>query len=152
MEMLKLQRSELLQKQILQRLRKLDGKSRLSRLIRRKMMDAVEFYRQFARYCSSSYCSECTIVESCKTKGKDGRDADKIVRTIEQWAKDHPAKTRQSEFLKMFPNAQKSGRVLDICPKNLNIESRLVRQMPPKRIPTMMLSKTQLPNTLFAME
>ena len=68
-------------------------------------MDAVEFYRQFARYCSSSYCSECTIVESCKTKGKDGRDADKIVRTIEQWAKDNPIKTRQSEFLKMFPNA-----------------------------------------------
>lgn len=69
-------------------------------------MDAVEFYRQFARYCSSSYCGKCTIVESCKTKSKDGRDAEKLVRTIEQWAKDHPVKTRQSEFLKMFPNAQ----------------------------------------------
>ena len=91
-------------------------------------MDAVEFYRQFARYCSSSYCSECTIVESCKTKGKDGRDADKIVRMIEQWAKEHPAKTRQSEFLKMFPNAAKSGRVLDFCPKDFNID-----YMPPKR-------------------
>lgn len=70
-------------------------------------MDAVEFYKQFARYCSSSYCCECPIVESCKTKGKDGRDADKIVRTIEQWAKDNPIKikTRKSEFLKMFPNA-----------------------------------------------
>ncbi len=91
-------------------------------------MDAVEFYRQFARYCSSSYCSECTIVESCKTKGKDGRDADKIVRMIEQWAKGHPVKTRQSEFLKMFPNAAKSGRVLDFCPKDFNID-----YMPPKR-------------------
>lgn len=68
-------------------------------------MDAVEFYKQFARYCSTSYCGACTIVESCKTKSKDGRDAEKIVRTIEQWAKDHPVKTRQSEFLKMFPNA-----------------------------------------------
>ena len=91
-------------------------------------MDAVEFYRQFARYYSSSYCSECTIVESCKTKGKDGRDADKIVRMIEQWAKGHPVKTRQSEFLKMFPNAAKSGRVLDFCPKDFNID-----YMPPKR-------------------
>ena len=80
-------------------------------------MDAVKFYRQFARYCSSSYCSECTIVESCKTKGNDGRDADKIVRTIEQWAKDHPAKTRQSEFLKMFPKAEMDGEVLSMCPK-----------------------------------
>lgn len=79
-------------------------------------MDAVEFYRQFARYCSSSYCSECTIVESCKTKGKDGRDADKIVRTIEQWAKDNPIKTRQSEFLKMFPGASVSDGTLDIRP------------------------------------
>ena len=79
-------------------------------------MDAVEFYRQFARYCSSSYCSECTIVESCKTKGKDGRDADKIVRTIEQWVKDHPLKTRQSEFLKMFPGASVSDGTLDIRP------------------------------------
>ena len=69
-------------------------------------MDAVEFYKQFARYCSSSYCCACTIVESCKTKSKDGRDAEKIVRTIEQWAKDNPVKTRQSEFLKMFPNAK----------------------------------------------
>lgn len=68
-------------------------------------MDAVEFYRQFARYCSSSYCCECRIVKYCKTKSKDGRDADKIVRTIEQWAKDNPAKTRKSEFMKVFPNA-----------------------------------------------
>ena len=91
-------------------------------------MDAVEFYRQFARYCTTSYLGACNIVDYCKTKTKDGRDAEKIVREIEQWAKDHPVKTRQSEFLKMFPNAQKSGRVLDICPKELNIE-----YMPPKR-------------------
>ncbi len=68
-------------------------------------MDAVEFYKQFARYCSSSYCCACNIVDYCKTKTKDGRDAEKIVREIEQWAKDHPVKTRQSEFLKMFPKA-----------------------------------------------
>lgn len=85
-------------------------------------MDAVEFYRQFARYCSSSYCSECTIVESCKTKGKDGRDADKIVRTIEQWAKDHPVKTRQSEFLKMFPNAKIYNDVIWLCPKYIGCD------------------------------
>ena len=87
-------------------------------------MDAVEFYRQFARYCSSSYCSECTIVESCKTKGKDGRDADKIVRTIEQWAKDNPIKTRQSEFLKIFPNVQIQDDVIQVCPKAISCNYR----------------------------
>lgn len=86
-------------------------------------MDAVEFYRQFARYCSSSYCCECPIVESCKTKGKDGRDADKIVRMIEQWAKEHPAKTRQSEFLKMFPNAKRDiDGILCISPCDIDID------------------------------
>lgn len=85
-------------------------------------MDAVEFYRQFARYCSSSYCSECTIVESCKTKGKDGRDADKIVRMIEQWAKAHPVKTRQSEFLKLFPNAEFCRDVINILPCSIEKE------------------------------
>lgn len=29
----------------------------------------------------------------------------KMVQIVEQWGKDHPAKTRKSEFLKMFPNA-----------------------------------------------
>ena len=68
-------------------------------------MDAVQFYKQFARYCTTSYCGACNIVDYCKTKAKDGRDAEKIVREIEQWAKEHPVKTRQSEFLKMFPKA-----------------------------------------------
>ncbi len=85
-------------------------------------MDAVEFYRQFARYCTTSYCGACNIVDYCKTKTKDGRDAEKIIREIEQWAKDHPVKTRQSEFLKMFPNTQMNveGDVIWMCPKYID--------------------------------
>lgn len=33
------------------------------------------------------------------------RSIEETVSKVEQWAKDHPVKTRQSEFLKMFPNA-----------------------------------------------
>lgn len=85
-------------------------------------MDAVEFYRQFARYCTTSYCGACNIVDYCKTKTKDGRDAEKIVREIEQWAKDHPVKTRQSEFLKMFPNAKRGiDGILCIDPCKIDI-------------------------------
>jgi hypothetical protein len=32
-------------------------------------------------------------------------EIEKTVSKVEQWAKDHPVKTRQSEFLKLFPNA-----------------------------------------------
>lgn len=56
------------------------------------------------------------------------KNIEETVSIVEQWAKEHPVKTRQSEFLRMFPNAPKSGRVLDICPRDLNIE-----YMPPKR-------------------
>lgn len=67
-----------------------------------------------------------TIVESCKTKSKDGRDAEKIVRTIEQWAKDHPVKTRQSEFLRLYPNAKTMGGVIVICPNHIDSTYRNV--------------------------
>lgn len=47
----------------------------------------------------------------------------KLIPIIEQWAKEHPVKTRQSEFLKMFQNAQKSSDgVLDICPNKIEPE------------------------------
>ena len=34
------------------------------------------------------------------------RKAEKAVQIVEQWSKAHPIKTRQSEFLKMFPNTK----------------------------------------------
>lgn len=44
------------------------------------------------------------------------RNIEETVSEVEQWAKDHPVKTRQSEFLKMFPNANTIDGVLTICP------------------------------------
>lgn len=42
---------------------------------------------------------------------------DKANKIILKWCKEHPVKTRQSEFLKMFPNAgiDENG-VVTICP------------------------------------
>lgn len=74
-------------------------------------MDAVEFYKAFKRMCDKTDRKDCLLDQKCRPS-----------------AKEHPVKTRQSEFLRMFPNAPKSGRVLDICPRDLNIE-----YMPPKR-------------------
>ena len=46
-----------------------------------------------------------------------------IVDQVEQWAKEHPAKTRQSEFLKQWPDAEISDDgLLSIAPCQLNVE------------------------------
>ncbi len=101
-------------------------------------MDAVEYVKAMHRLYKSQDCY-FGRTPGCPLLNKEGKKygycianiggcAEKAVKIVEQWAKDHPVKTRQSEFLKMFPNAPKSGRVLDICPQNLNID-----YMPPKR-------------------
>ena len=41
---------------------------------------------------------------------------DKIV----EWCEEHAIKTRQSEFLKMFPNARITFNAVDICPKGVD--------------------------------
>ena len=77
-------------------------------------MDAVEFIKQVRRMGKQKGESICFKLEEKDTE---------IVDQVEQWAKEHPAKTRQSEFLKMFPNAQKSlNGVLDICPRKFEPE------------------------------
>lgn len=99
-------------------------------------MDAVEFIKAINRLCEAQEdCKDCPLIgHACDVNTTtimscyNIESVQKMVQICEQWAKEHPVKTRQSEFLKMFPNAPKSGRVLDICPKDLNIE-----YMPPKR-------------------
>ena len=46
-----------------------------------------------------------------------GTLAEEVAREVEEWASAHPRKTRQSVFLKQYPNAvlDKDG-VLRICP------------------------------------
>jgi hypothetical protein len=41
---------------------------------------------------------------------------------VEKWSKTHPVNTRQSEFLKLFPNAKmwSDDNFLSICPKKLD--------------------------------
>ena len=96
-------------------------------------MDAVEFLKEAKRYC-----------EWCKNTTQDGKkrlcDAcyfeklndifnlhpmayHKFVEIVEQWAKEHPIKTRQSEFLKMWPDAEiGDDGLLSIAPCQLNVE------------------------------
>lgn len=85
-------------------------------------MDAVEFFKTVNRLCKNQrFCAECPICKngvSCMAKADDDsiKSIEETVSKVEQWAKDHPVKTRQSEFLKMFPNAAIDDGVLCISP------------------------------------
>ena len=44
--------------------------------------------------------------------------AEEAVDAVERWANEHPVKTRQSELLKLFPNAKSDETgVSYICPR-----------------------------------
>lgn len=72
-------------------------------------MDAVEFVKTVNRLCKNWHCNGCPVAKEGRCMaGFDDKSVKSIEETIskvEQWAKGHPIKTRQSEFLKMFPNA-----------------------------------------------
>ena len=74
------------------------------------MMDAVEFLRERRRMCNAQDdCGTCPIGIACDyyfvNHNYSQEKASGMVSTVEQWAKEHPAKTRQSVFLEQFPNA-----------------------------------------------
>ncbi len=70
-------------------------------------MDAVIYVKAWKRMCKTfSACDKCLlhVKEGCMAEIPE--EAEMAVSIVKQWAKDHPIKTRQSEFLKTFPNAQ----------------------------------------------
>lgn len=83
-------------------------------------MDAVKFIMTVRRICKNQGYAKCPVCkEGMCMVVSSGNSSESIVETIskvEQWAKDHPVKTRQSEFLKLFPNAQKLDGIINICP------------------------------------
>ena len=48
-----------------------------------------------------------------------GVDAAQIVKNTEEWSAAHPRKTRQSEFLKHYPDAQIDSGCLNACPMDI---------------------------------
>lgn len=68
-------------------------------------MDTVEYVKQRERMCDYyANCYGCPARDYERCSSLDG--IFKLVPIVEQWAKEHPVKTRQSEFLKMYPEAE----------------------------------------------
>jgi hypothetical protein len=73
-------------------------------------MDALEFFKTRKRMCEATKCADCKLYHvqggCCIAPEKEKINAfEEAIAIVEQWAKEHPIKTRQSEFLKLFPNA-----------------------------------------------
>lgn len=84
-------------------------------------MDAVEYEKVRFRMCRTHIlekgdCEGCKayrilrrrcgfVVDMVTDEVGDKNAIEKNIAIVEQWAKDNPTKTRQSEFLKQFPNA-----------------------------------------------
>jgi ferredoxin-like protein FixX len=79
------------------------------------MMDAVEFLNKVDRLSKRGSTEEKMRYNDYRT----ARDNTRAVKFVERWDAEHPVKTRQSEFLKLFPNAQTDSGCLNACPMDV---------------------------------
>ncbi len=78
-------------------------------------MDAVEYVKQCRRMVANDVQIRSVL---------GGWSAEAVVEQVEKWAKEHPVKTRQSEFLKMWPNASVGyNGTLVICPSQADTKA-----------------------------
>ena len=75
--------------------------------------------------CKSSSCNKCSLKKFCESDFYTQAEIiEGVINIVEQWAKEHPVKTRQSEFLKMFPNASVGyNGTLVICPSQADTKA-----------------------------
>ena len=99
-------------------------------------MDAVEFLKTLSKMCNCE-CYKCELgkrlirFETCTVWRKT--HPEEAVAIVEQWAKEHPVKTRQSVFLKQWPDARINDvdGVLEIQPCKLNRDMSATCQCTP---------------------
>lgn len=91
-------------------------------------MDALEFLVERKRLCNSySDCCDCPLGSSRRVINHVTSDEDneRIVTAVEQWSKEHPRKTRQSVFLKQYPEAEIDANwVVKLCPMPISAAHR----------------------------
>lgn len=78
-------------------------------------MDAVELLDKVDRLSKRGSTEEKMRYNDYRT----ARDNTRAVKFVERWDAEHPVKTRQSEFLKLFPNAQTDSGCLNACPMDV---------------------------------
>lgn len=89
-------------------------------------MDTVNFLKNVTRMCHSGVggCFDCKLWDieknDCRVLSHgDKKYYENTIKIVEEFAVGHPAKTRQSEFLKMYPRAKINDGMIDICPAKM---------------------------------
>ena len=84
------------------------------------MMDAVDCMKAVTRMLKSGTI-DCAIQKYISAQKKN--DYEGMVEAAEQWAAEHPAKTKQSVFLEQYPEAMLTeDGVLALCPIAISSE------------------------------
>ena len=83
-------------------------------------MEAVEYLKAANRMCDKHFCNDCPLGDleyQCPVRitSAGSEIPDKVVEIVENWAKANPEKTRKSEFLKLFPNANMELFINQVC-------------------------------------
>lgn len=105
------------------------------------MMDAVEFLEKHNRMCGAlgDECTDkdgtlCPLLVAARKVGKGCYGYTKshpveAVEIVERWAKEHPKKTRQSKFLKVFPRVSMTADgIIAFCPDSMDSEFECPRK------------------------
>lgn len=105
------------------------------------MMDAVEFLEKRNRMCGAlgDECTDkddtlCPLLVATRKVGKGCYGYTKshpaeAVEIVERWAKEHPKKTRQSKFLKVFPRVSMTADgIIAFCPDSMDSEFECPRK------------------------
>ena len=93
-------------------------------------MDAVEYIKQARRTCkryNSLYdCGDCALYGRCAFKLSVELTDELIkeaVKTVEQWAVEHPLMTRWTLLKKQYPNIKDNAK-FSICARDLGYECK----------------------------
>lgn len=94
-------------------------------------MDAVKFLQERARMCNSFSpdCEGCRVDEEKPVMSECYmwmfENPERAVKIVEEWSAAHPRETRQSMFLKQWPEAAiDSYGVLNLCPAPISKSHR----------------------------
>ena len=80
-------------------------------------MDAVKFIKAIKQMLGAG-AADSTVQKYISAYKKN--DCEGMVKAAEQWAAEHPVKTRQSEFLKHYPDARILPHgCLNACPMDV---------------------------------
>lgn len=83
-------------------------------------MDTTKFMMTMGRICRNNQCEDCMLNFFCQKiwYERTKEDVEKATKLVEEWLEleGHPVKTRQTEFLKKFPNAAVSHGTINILP------------------------------------